>query len=262
MRTVKDALGRKVTFTYPPERMIALDPAITETLYYFGLDGNIVGRTRFCIHPKDRVKQAVNVGGTKDLKMERIHELEPDLIIAEKEENTKEMVESLEKYYPVYVCEIQTVEDGITLIGELGDITGCSEEGRKLESDVQTAFNTLPDAEPVRVAYMIWKRPYMAVGRDTYINSTLEKLGFINPFATLPNRYPEVTEQDLRDAELDYIFLSSEPYPFRDKNHAEFLSFLPHVTPVNIDGQMFWYGARMLKAADYFRDFIQLLEMK
>lgn len=259
MRTVKDALGRDVTYTYPPERIIALDPAITETLYHFGLDEKIVGRTRFCIHPKEKVKQAINIGGTKELKMERIHELNPDLIIAEKEENTKEMVETLEEHYPVYVCEIQTVEDGINLIGKLGDITGCPEEGRQLQSEVETAFSSLPAIESVRVAYMIWKRPYMAVGRDTYINHTLEKLGFVNAFATSTDRYPEVTEQDLQGAELDYIFLSSEPYPFRDKNHAEFLSFLPDVTPVNIDGQMFWYGVRMLKAAEYFREFIRKL---
>lgn len=259
MRTVKDALGRDVTYTYPPERIIALDPAITETLYHFGLDEKIVGRTRFCIHPKEKVKQAVNIGGTKDLKMERIHELNPDLILAEKEENTKEMVETLEEHYPVYVCEIQSVEDGINLIGELGDITCCPEEGRQLQLEVETAFSSLPAIEPVRVAYMIWKRPYMAVGRDTYINHTLEKLGFVNAFATSTDRYPEVTEQDLQGAELDYIFLASEPYPFRDKNHAEFLSFLPDVTPVNIDGQMFWYGVRMLKAAEYFREFIRKL---
>lgn len=256
MRNVKDALGREVTYSFPPERMIAFDPAITETLYHFGLDERIVGRTRFCKHPKEKVKNAVNIGGTKDMKIERIHELKPDLIIMEKEENTKEMVETLERFYPVYVCEIQTVDDGIHLIEELGDLTGCVPEASQLKTKVETAFNTLPEIEPVRVAYMIWKRPYMAVGRDTYINNTLEKLGFVNPFANLEERYPAVNEEDLQDAELDYIFLSSEPYPFRDKNHAEFLSFLPDVTPVNIDGEMFWYGVKMLEAATYFRDFI------
>lgn len=262
MRSVTDALGRDVTYSYPPERIIALDPAITETLYHFGLDEKIVGRTRFCIYPKEKVKNAVNVGGTKEIKMERIHGLKPDLIIAEKEENTKEMVEELEKHYPIYVCEIQTVEDGIHLIEELGDLFGCTHEAKALHAKVETAFNTLPQISPVRVAYMIWKRPYMAVGRDTYINHTLEKMGFINPFAESGDRYPVVTEQDLKDAKLDYIFLSSEPYPFRDKNHAEFLSFLPEVTPVNIDGQMFWYGVRMLKATEYFKRFLEQLPEK
>lgn len=260
MRNVKDALGREVTYSFPPERIIAFDPAITETLYYFGLDEKIVGRTRFCIHPKDKVKHAMNVGGTKDMKIDRIHHLKPDLIIAEKEENTKEMVETLEKFYPVYVCEIQTVDDGIHLIEELGGLTGCSDEAKQLQTKVETAFNTLPTIEPVRVAYMIWKKPYMVVGRDTYINHTLEKLGFTNVFATSKDRYPVVAEQELQDADLQYIFLSSEPYPFRNKNHDEFLSFMPDVTPVNIDGQMFWYGVRMLEAADYFREFLVRLK--
>src|SRR5699024_6120563 len=110
---------------------------------------------------------------------------------------------------------------------------------------------TLPKIEgAVRVAYMIWKKPYMAVGRDTYINDTLEKLGFINPFASSMDRYPVVTEQDLKEAKLDYIFLSSEPFPFRTKHHEEFLSILPDATPINIDGEMFWYGPKMLKAAE------------
>src|SRR5699024_7158979 len=131
---ITDALGRELTYNYPPERIISLDPAITETLYYFGLDKNIAGRTRFCVHPKEKVKNAINIGGTKDLKMERIHDLKPDLIIAEKEENTKEMVETLEQHYPVYVCEIQTVQDGIQMIEDLGHLTDKSGEGAKLKS--------------------------------------------------------------------------------------------------------------------------------
>src|SRR5699024_5121089 len=192
MRRMVDALGRNVTYSHPPERIITLDPAITETLYHFGLDEEMVGRTRFCIYPEDKVKNAVNVGGTKQIKMERIHELKPDLIIAETEENTQELVEELEKYYPDYVCEIQTVEEGIHLIKELGDLTGCTHIAAVTHDKVQSAFNALPQIAPVRVAYMIWKRPYMAVGRDTYINHTLEKMGFINPFAEYDDRYPIV----------------------------------------------------------------------
>src|SRR5699024_3557677 len=117
-------------------------------------------------------------------------------------------------------------------------------------------LNKLPKANGERIAYIIWKKPYMAVGRDTYINDMLEQLGFINPFAASAYRYPVVTEQNLQDAKLDYIFLSSEPYPFRDKHHEEFLSFLSDVQYNNIDWEMFWYGARMLKAVEYFRIFI------
>lgn len=259
MKKVTDALGRTITYNYPPKRIIAFDPAITETLYYFGLEEEVVGRTRFCKYPEDKVKEAVNVGGTKDMKMDRIHELKPDLIIAEKEENTKEMVETLAEHYPVYVFEIQTVEDGLGMIETLGELTDRVHQAETLLSNVRNSFSALPETSGARVAYMIWKGPYMAVGRDTYINDMLETLGFVNVFATHEDRYPIVSEEELQKTNLDYIFLSSEPFPFNDKHHDEFLSFLPEVNVVNIDGEIFWYGSRMLKAATYFEQFIQKL---
>jgi len=252
MQRVTDNLGRDITYTYPPKRIISLDPAITETLFHLGLEDEVVGRTRFCIHPKGKVEQAVNVGGTKDMKIERIHDLKPDLIIAEKEENTKDMVETLEADYPVYVFEIQTVDDAFHMIEELGVLIGKTESAINLKKDILAQFYQLPKATGKRIAYLIWKKPYMAVGRDTYINDMLEKLGFVNPFATSTERYPVITPEDLQAANLDYLFLSSEPYPFTDKHHAEFQEYIPDVTPINIDGEMFWYGSRMIEAASYF----------
>lgn len=252
MRTMTDALDRHVTYNFPPKRMISLDPALTETLFYLDLDEEVVGRTRFCIHPQGRVEQAINIGGTKDIKIERIHDLKPDLIMAEKEENTKEIVETLEKHYPVYVFEIQTVRDALKMIEDLGYLTHRAQKALTLKKDINSAFKQLPSANRPRVGYMIWKKPYMAVGRDTYINDVLETLGFVNPLADLPERYPVVTEETLQQAQLDYLFLSSEPYPFRDIHYDEFLSFLPDVEIIPIDGEMFWYGRRMLQAAAYF----------
>ena len=259
MRKIHDDLVRLVTYNYPPQRMISFDPAITETLFYLGLEKEVVGRTRFCVHPSGQVENAVNVGGTKDMKLERIHELKPDLIIAEKEENTKDMVETLEKHYPVYVFEVQTVDDGLRMIDKLGQLTDQGTAANALHSDITAQFTHLPKANGKRIAYLIWKKPYMAVGRDTYINHLLENLGFVNPFAVSSDRYPIVTESDLQEAKLDYLFLSSEPYPFRTKHHDEFSAFLPDVQPVNIDGEMFWYGARMLQAAKYFQHFMKNL---
>lgn len=157
MQNVRDALGRIISYQYPPKRIISLDPAITETLYYLGLNDEIVGRTRFCIHPKEKVQQAVNVGGTKDMKLERIHELEPDLIIAEKEENTKEMVEKLEEYYPVYVFEIQTVNDALEMIEQLGTLINRFENALSLKDEIKKRFKKLPKIDQPNIAYMIWK---------------------------------------------------------------------------------------------------------
>jgi len=260
MQKVTDNLRRNITYSYPPKRIISLDPAITETLFHLGLEDEVVGRTRFCIHPKGKVEQAVNVGGTKDMKIERIHDLKPDLIIAEKEENTKDMVEALEADYPVYVFEIQTVDDAFHMIEELGVLIGNTESAINLKKDILAQFYQLPKATGKRIAYLIWKKPYMAVGRDTYINDMLEKLGFVNPFATSTERYPVITPEDLQAANLDYLFLSSEPYPFTDKHHAEFQEHIPDVTPINVDGEMFWYGSRMLEAASYFSKLLSSFE--
>lgn len=233
--------------------MISFAPAITDTLYSLQLDKEIVGRTRFCIHPKDKVQHAVNVGGTKDMKLERVHALKPDLIVMEKEENTKEMVEELEKHYPVYVCEIQTVPDAMVMIKTLGDITDRKKQANLLYQNITTAFKKIPiDYKHKRVAYVIWKNPFMVVGKNTYIQSLLEKLGFINPFIAYEGRYPTIDAEDFKKEQLDYILLATEPYPFRVEHKADFRAIAPNAQPVIVDGEMFWYGVKMLDAVTYF----------
>ncbi|HEX6595019.1 MAG TPA: helical backbone metal receptor [Bacillota bacterium] len=254
MKTVSDYLHRSMTYTYPPKRIISLSPAITETMYHLQLHDEIVGRTRFCIYPKDHVNDAVKVGGTKDIKLEAIDQLKPDIIIAEKEENTKEIIKTLEKHYPVYVFEIQTIDDALHMIQDLGRLTDRETLAADLTSEIVTQFQTLPEVDHVRVAYVIWRNPYMVVGKDTYIQSVLDKMGFINPFTSFTGRYPLVSEEDFQKAELDYVFLATEPYRFQAKHFEEFSNMMPHVQPLLVDGEMFWYGAKMIKAATYFRN--------
>ncbi|WP_077325614.1 ABC transporter substrate-binding protein [Virgibacillus siamensis] len=260
MRTITDHLGRKVTYSFPPKRIVSFAPAITETMYCLKLDEELVGRTGFCIHPKDRVEQAAKVGGTKQVKLDRVHDLHPDLIIVEKEENTKEMVEQLEEHYPVYCFEVQTVENAYRMIRDLGEITDREKVAGKLENDIQSAFQQLPNIDGTRVAYVIWKNPYMVAGGDTYINSLLQKIGFTNAFETFGGRYPSVTEEDLQQANLDYVFLATEPYPYKEKHLDEFQAMMPETIPDIIDGEMFWYGGRMLNAVSYFNK--KLMGMK
>lgn len=253
MPEIIDHLGRKVQIKENPQRIISLVPAITETLFELGLGDKIIGRTRFCKFPVDKVKSAVNIGGTKEIKLDRIHELKPDLIIAEKEENTKEIVELLEQYYPVFVFEIQHIEDVYRMIQDAGKITAHQVEANTMEASIRTAFETLPKAQNKRIAYVIWQKPYMVVGKETYIQTLLNEMGFINPFVTKEGRYPVVTEGDLLEANLDEIFLATEPFPFREKHLAEFQEMLPQVKPRIVDGEMFWYGAKMVEAAAYFK---------
>ncbi len=253
MITVTDHLNRRVDYRFPPKRIISLAPAITNTMYALNLENEIVGRTRFCIHPKEKVEKAINIGGTKDLKINRIHELKPDLIIAEKEENTKEMVDTLEQFYPVYVFEVQTVDDAFKMIRDLGTILNRHDLATRLVGQITTALTQLPNKNDKRVAYMIWKNPYMVVGENTYIQSMLSTMGLINPFTFYQGRYPEVTLDDLKNANLDYLFLATEPYPFREQHLSEMKQIIPNVQPIIIDGEMFWYGINMLKSVAYFQ---------
>ncbi len=253
-RTVHDALGRCITYSYPPKRIISLCPGITDTLFALNLKKEVVGRTRYCIHPSDEVKDVKAVAGTKDMNLEAILQLAPDLIILEKEENTKAMVEVLEQHIPVYVAEVQTVDEAYAMIENLGDVTDRKDEAHRLVTDIQSGFNSLVGLTSGSVMYVIWKKPFMAAGKTTYIDSLLERLGFSNPVAALPGRYPELTTHAIQNANPDMVLLASEPYPFKEKHIPEFQTLLPSATVLPIDGEMFWYGPRMLEATSYFKN--------
>lgn len=190
LKEVNDHLGRTVTYNFPPKKIVSLCPAITETLYALNLDENIIGRTKYCIFPKGKCEQAAIVGGTKQINLDKILELSPDLIIAEREENTKEIVELLEQTFPVYVAEVQSITDAHRMIRDIGMITDRVVKAGSLSKSIDQAFQNLPKINEVRAAYVIWRKPYMVVGKDTYINSILEKLGLVNPFASFSGRYP------------------------------------------------------------------------
>src|SRR5699024_758885 len=193
-----------------------------------------------------------NVGGTKDIKMNRIHELNPDLIIAEKEENTKEIVETLEVDYPVFVFEIQTINDVLKMINDIGLLTNCHQRAKKLQTDIVDAFLAFPYVNGKRIAYVIWKKPYMVVGKHTYIQSLLDTMGFINPFTSFPGRYPIVSIKDLQNASLDYIFLATEPYPYREKHLQEFTDTLRNTTRIISKHKTFWYVQKIIQYKKLF----------
>ena len=202
---------------------------------------------------EEKVENVQAVGGTKNIKLEAIHKLKPSLIIVEKEENTKEIVEELQKHYPVYVAEVQSVDDAYRMIRDVGHLTDRDRDALILQEEILTQFQLFPRVNGKSAAYVIWKKPYMVVGKDTYIQSILEELGFINPFVEFEGRYPVVTAEDFHNAKLDYILLASEPYPYKEKHKAEFLTMMPDVKPLIVDGEMFWYGPKMIEAVRYFK---------
>ena len=251
---VTDHLGRMVEVNLPAKRIVSLCPSITETLFALGAGSLVIGRTRFCIHPDPEVKSVLNVGGTKDVSYARISSLHPDLIIAEKEENTKEIVAALERDYPVFVGDVNTVSDAFRLIQDLGKLTGSNESATKLVESIQSGLPRHSMMPVLRYAYVIWKNPEMGVGKGTYIDDLMMQYGFYNVFSDLPDRYPHFSLQMLIERKPDVVFLSSEPYPFAESDRVFFATHLPHSVTLLIDGEVAWYGARMAKAVQVLHD--------
>ncbi|MCX7607255.1 MAG: helical backbone metal receptor [Bacteroidia bacterium] len=257
MRSVIDSLGRRLQIPEYPQRIISLCPSQTETLFALGVGPQIVGRTRYCIEPKGQIEQVAVVGGTKKVDVPLIATLQPDLIIAQMEENTAADVERLSQLAPVYVTRVERYEEALESIQRLGDITQKQREAEQLIQEITFAFSQIPTAsEPLRVLYLIWRKPYMAAGANTYIDSLLTRLGWQNEAASLPGRYPTLESDKHVAPEL--ILLSDEPFPFSEKHIPEIQRIWPSAMVYCVKGDYFsWYGARMRKAAPYLR---QLLE--
>ncbi|MCK1997358.1 helical backbone metal receptor [Psychrobacillus psychrodurans] len=251
-----DHLGRKVVLPESPKRIISICPAITETLFSLGLEKEIVGRTKYCIFPKGIVDQVQIVGGTKEINFEKVKEIQADLIFAEKEENTEEIVLELEKIAPVFVLEVKSIQNAYRFITTLGEVTATTMTAKLLLTACQKSFQSIKSRENGKAAYVIWRKPYMVVGGTTYINDVLQVMGFENPFTNEESRYPTVTNEQLTNANLDKLFLASEPFPFQQKHLAEFQAFLPNTEIILVDGEMFWYGSRMLVAGEYLAELV------
>jgi ABC-type Fe3+-hydroxamate transport system substrate-binding protein len=261
----------------PPRRIISLVPSLTELLFDLGLDEEVVGITKFCVHPKHGFRTKRRVGGTKNINAGIIHELQPDLIVANKEENLREEVEKLALHYAVWVTDIQTLKDALEMIRVMGHIADREQKaesmaqtieaefraleeefagkniGRPSEKDADQSVQTSKPVSPSATAYLIWRDPYMVAGGDTFIHEMMKSCRLRNVFADR-NRYPVITIEELRAAGCEYILLSSEPYPFKEKHVEELQKQLPAARILLADGEMFsWYGSRMLKAPAYFR---------
>ncbi|MCG2792660.1 MAG: helical backbone metal receptor [Weeksellaceae bacterium] len=236
-------------------RIISLVPSITETLFDLGLTSDeIIGRTKFCIHPQELVKNVEIIGGTKNLNLDKIKSLKPDLIIANKEENVKEQVEELIKDFKVLVTNVETLEDNYYLIKQLGHIFEKEENAQFFNLKTYEVFDIPKLENRLKVAYLIWKDPYMTVGGDTFISGILDELGFENWFKN-QKRYPEIQLEDLKEADL--IFLSSEPFPFKEKHISEIHNTCVNQKIMVVDGEAFsWYGSHLAKCGAYYRELL------
>ncbi|MBB2144346.1 ABC transporter substrate-binding protein [Pedobacter sp. LMG 31464] len=254
-KTFTDQLGNEVTINYPPKRIVSIVPSQTELLFDLGLDEEVIGITKFCIHPIEKFASKTKIGGTKKLLIEKIRDLKPDLIIGNKEENTRGEIELLMQEFPVWISDIHNLEESMKTITEIGELINREPEAAYLNHLIHAGFTDLQTLAVTKnihqsVAYLIWKDPYMFAGRNTFIDDILRKIGLQNIIEQ--SRYPELTLDELKTLNPQFIFLSSEPYPFKGKHIEEIQSALPNAKVRLVDGEMFsWYGSRLVKAVNY-----------
>ncbi|MCC7223339.1 MAG: ABC transporter substrate-binding protein [Chitinophagales bacterium] len=239
------------------QRIVSLVPSQTELLAYLGLDAEVVGITRFCIHPAHWYRTKQRIGGTKDFRVDQIAALRPDLILANKEENTQEGIAQLATQHEVWVSDVNTFADALSMIQTIGGLTQRRDAAADLINRLETALAqhlpALPTQRRLRVAYLIWRNPYMVAANDTFIQDMMTNIvGLDNVFAHL-SRYPVVTLPQLAAERPDLVLLSSEPYPFRERHIAELREILGSAVRIELtDGEMWsWYGSRLLQAIPY-----------
>jgi ABC-type Fe3+-hydroxamate transport system substrate-binding protein len=251
-RIYTDQMNRTIRLGGIPCRIVSLVPSQTELLYDLGLIDEVVGITKFCIYPESWFTTKTRVGGTKQVNIEKVRELKPDLIIGNKEENTKEDIEALMEIAPVWMSDIYSIDDALEMINAVGEMTDKAAAAKSMVAEIEKAFQMLKNPlEGKSVLYFIWKDPYYAVGPETFIHSMITTLGWRN--VVQQDRYPEWDEN--AKEQPDYVFLSSEPYPFKEEHVAEVQRKFPRSTVILVDGEMFsWYGSRMRLAPAYFME--------
>ncbi|NMH86534.1 ABC transporter substrate-binding protein [Flavivirga algicola] len=258
-KTIKDQLNRSIHLRYIPKRIISLVPSQTELLCDLGLESSLVGVTKFCVHPHHIRTNVAVVGGTKQIHIDKIKALQPDIILCNKEENTKDIVESCELICNVHVSDIFTINDSLELIQQYGEVFNKSKEALAIINTIKSEledFNVFIKNKPtLKAAYFIWRDPWMVAANNTFINYLLKLNKFDNVFGN-KIRYPEIAfNKSTKNREVDMVLLSSEPYPFKEKHKKDIQEFYPKANIILADGEMFsWYGSRLTKAFKYFKN--------
>jgi len=239
-----------------PRRIVSLVPSQTELLFDLGLNETIVGVTRYCLHPQAKIRNKTIVGGTKNPDLSAIRALHPDLIIGNKEENRREDIEALQAEFPVWISDISSLADAITMIRTIGRLVWKETSADWLAARIEERFETLATelisrSSGKKAAYLIWRKPWMVAGGGTFIDAMLRRVGLDNTFAD-QLRYPECLDETLIARKPEVILLSSEPYPFKETHLAEIRALCPAAQLHLVDGQLFsWYGSRLLRTPAY-----------
>lgn len=249
-----DQTGRTIELKHTPKKIISLVPSQTELLFDLGLDEEVIAITKFCIHPQKWFQTKIKIGGTKQLHADKIKKLQPDLIIANKEENVQQQIEELATHFPVWVSDVNNLNEATQMIQSIGMLTGKESKANEIIQHITKEFSQLQSPNPKpQTCYLIWQKPYMTVGGDTFINDMMNRAGFHNIFEN-QKRYPQITTGQLQTANCQLLLLSTEPFPFTQKHIDELQPLLPGTKIILADGEMFsWYGSRLIKAPAYFQ---------
>jgi ABC-type Fe3+-hydroxamate transport system substrate-binding protein len=250
MPTFVDATDRRLELGRPPQRIVSLVPSLTETLFAFGLADQVAGVTRFCVEPAAASRKP-KVGGTKNVAIDAVRALEPDLVLANVEENTRDDVEALiAAGLPVFVTYPRTVAIAIVELRQLAEMTGSTEAAAPT---IELAERELCGAEaanesrhPLRTFCPIWRSPWMTIGPDTYIHDFLRACGADNVSGGASDRYPVIDLLDVASRRPEVVLLPDEPYPFGPKHIPEVIEALGDARIYLVDGKsLCWYGPRI-----------------
>lgn len=246
----QDHLGHKIQIKHF-RRIVSLVPSQTELLIDLGIANRLVGITNYCIHPEKGIERFTKIGGTKTPNIKKILSMKPDLILANKEENSKNHIEYFKNNgITVWVSDVMTYQDNEVLIRDFGILFNCKKKANNLANKIRKAWTTLHTNKKETCLYFIWRKPYMLAGQECFINSCLEKSGFINLIKT--SRYPSQTIDQLKAFKPKYVFLATEPYLFKEKHKDEFQSIFPDSKIMVVNGELFsWFGSRQQYLPDY-----------
>ena len=255
MPEYSDQTGRTIALDAPPKRIVSTVPSQTELLYDLGLEQEVVGITAYCEHPPHWKSEKAIIGGTKDLQIEKIRDLQPDLVIGNKEENIREQYEAIGEFSNYWISDVETVDDALEMISSIGKLTNTYERAEELRKAIEAERKDLAalPASP-KTAFYIWKDPWMLAGNDTFIGAMLEELGWQNIAPSGMGRYPVCAPDELEKYNPDIILLTSEPYAFKSSDSELLMEDFPGTLIKQVDGQLFsWYGSRMLSAFRYLQ---------